>query len=434
MNLKELMDKRATLVHEAREILSVAEGEKRLVTDEENTRWNALMDEALRLGQEIDRALRQATAEADLQRPVGTATLPEPGGARSVPEFRSRGMRTAIEATPELFQEPLWKELFPYAGERYNQLFRKALRQCGQQGVTLAPAFRALQADTDILGGYLVTPVQFVDRLIQAMDNAVYVRQWATVFAVPNAESLGAVSLDTDVADATWTSEVLIGSEETSMRLGKRELHPHPLAQYIKLSRTLLRKVPDVEGLVTDRMGYKFGVVVENNYLNGNGVGQPLGVFTASDDGIGTGRDVSTGNTATELRFKGLIEAKFTLKAAYWPRTRWLFNPEGVKQIAELVDGNGQYLWRESVRVGEPDRILGLPVFMSEYVPHAFTSGKYVGILGDFAYYWIADSLQMELLRLVELFAATNQIGIIGRLESDGMPVLAEAFVRVTMG
>jgi hypothetical protein len=35
--------------------------------------------------------------------------------------------------------------------------------------------------------------------------------------------------------------------------------------------------------------------------------------------------------------------------------------------------------------------------------------------------------------RLNELYAETNQVGFIGRLETDGMPVLEEAFVRVTL-
>jgi hypothetical protein len=37
----------------------------------------------------------------------------------------------------------------------------------------------------------------------------------------------------------------------------------------------------------------------------------------------------------------------------------------------------------------------------------------------------------MRIQRLVELYAESNQIGFIGRLETDGMPVLEEAFVRV---
>ena len=39
----------------------------------------------------------------------------------------------------------------------------------------------------------------------------------------------------------------------------------------------------------------------------------------------------------------------------------------------------------------------------------------------------------MQIQRLVELYAATNQVGFIGRMELDGMPVLEEAFVRVKL-
>jgi len=39
----------------------------------------------------------------------------------------------------------------------------------------------------------------------------------------------------------------------------------------------------------------------------------------------------------------------------------------------------------------------------------------------------------MQVQRLVELYATTNQIGYLARLESDGAPVLESAFVRVTL-
>jgi hypothetical protein len=58
------------------------------------------------------------------------------------------------------------------------------------------------------------------------------------------------------------------------------------------------------------RLAYKFGVTQEKAYLTGDGNQKPLGVFTASNDGISTGRDVSTGNTTTAITFDGLIEAK----------------------------------------------------------------------------------------------------------------------------
>ncbi len=41
--------------------------------------------------------------------------------------------------------------------------------------------------------------------------------------------------------------------------------------------------------------------------------------------------------------------------------------------------------------------------------------------------------MSMQIQRLIELYAESNQTGFIGRLETDGMPVLEEAFVRVTL-
>ncbi len=70
------------------------------------------------------------------------------------------------------------------------------------------------------------------------------------------------------------------------------------------------------------------------------------------------------------------------------------------------------------------DRLLSFPVRQSEYAPNTLTTGLYVGILGDFyAGYWIADSLAIQIQRLIELYAPTNQTGFIARAETDGMPV-----------
>ncbi len=167
--------------------------------------------------------------------------------------------------------------------------------------------------------------------------------------------------------------------------------------------------------------------------MTGHGSGQPLGIFTASAQGISTGRDVSTGNTTTSIQTDGLLEAKYTLKVQYRGRARWIFHRDALKQVAKLKDGDGQYIWQQGITAGTPDRLLNLPYLESEYAPNTFTTGLYAGILGDFQHYWIADALDLQVQRLSELYAATNQTGFIGRLEVDGMPVLEEAFVRVKL-
>jgi HK97 family phage major capsid protein len=438
MKLRELLDKRATLAQQARAILDKADSESRDLAAEEQQQWDALMNQVTSLGATIEREQRMNETEAELAHAPRESVRPEPepDGRRNVQtrlEFVSRGLRNLNLAS---LDEPRWKLLTPFADETYRQIFATYIRRGVIPGAWRERTYEleaALQADLDAAGGYLVTPIQFVDRLVKAIDDMVFVRQWATIFAVPNAESLGVPSLDTDPADADWTSELATGSEDSSMAFGRRQLSPHPLAKRIKVSNKLLAKVPDSESLVRDRLAYKFGITFEKGCLTGSGANQPLGVFTASALGISTSRDVSTGNTTTSIQFDGLQEAKFTLKGQYWPRARWLFHRDGLKQIAKLQDDNGRYIWQESVREGEPDRLLGLPVFMSEYAPNTFTTGLYVGILGDFSNYWIADSMAMTLQRLVELYAETGQVGLIGRLESDGMPVLEEAFVRVKL-
>lgn len=427
MNILEMKQKRANLINDARALVDLADKESRQMTQEENNQYDALIGEVDKLGAEVDKREKLEAMSATINQFEQNAMRPDVKSRQPL-AFQSRALRELSASDPDLFEQPEWRSLVDRIGTpEYRKQYRSTLRAWanGEQ--------RALQADSGILGGYMYAPLQLVDGLIKAVDDLVYMRQWGTIYPVVGAESLGAPSLDNDPADPTWTSELAIGSEDSTMSFGRRELHPHPLAKYIKISRKLLMKVPSVESLVMNRLAYKFAVAMENGGLNGSGVGEPLGVFTASADGIPTSRDVSTGNTATSMTFDGLKEAKYMLKGQYWPRARWIFHRDGLKQLAKLKDGEGQYIWAESVRVGEPSTLLGMPVFMSEYAPNTFTTKLYVGLLGDFSYYWWADSMAMEMQRLVELYAATNQIGLIGRLESDGAPVLSEAFVRVKL-
>ena len=240
-------------------------------------------------------------------------------------------------------------------------------------------------------------------------------------------------------AKATATEEVLSGKEpplestETITEETLPKTAKEMQSAIIKMSKTLLRLAPNAESMVMDRLAYKFATAAENAYLNGDGIDKPLGVFTASPFGIATARDVSTDNTATAITADGLINAKYSLKPQY-KSLNWIFHRDAIKMVRELKDSHGQYIWQPSLVAADPDRILDIPFVMSEYAPNTFTTGNYVGILGDFSYYWIADALDMAVQVLTELYAEKNQNGYIGRLESDGMPVMSEAFARVKLG
>lgn len=408
-NALELRQKRAALVAEARAILEAAEKETRDLTTEETEKYDRIMAEVDKLAKDIEREERLANLERELAQPQGTvaARKEQPGDGQE--------QRANPRATKEY-------------RDAFNGLLRRGLKNLTNE------EYRALQAASDVGGGFTVVPEQFIADLMKAVDNEVYIRQLATIIRVEKADSLGVPVLDTDVDDADWTSELRTGSEDSAMAFGKRALRPHPLAKRIKVSNDLLRKSAlDIEALVRDRLAYKFGVSQEKAFLTGNGSDQPLGVFVASPQGISTARDVSDGNLATSITADGLINAKFALKPQYWRGARWLFHRDVVKQIRKLKDGDGNYLWQPGLTSTRPDTILDAPYLMSEYAPNTFASGQYVGILGDFKFYWIADALDMSIQVLDQLYAETNQTGYIGRLACDGMPVMEEAFVRVKL-
>lgn len=405
--LNELREERNRLVTQARTILTKAETEKRDLTTEEQGQYDILMTDQQRKADAIGREERQIQIERDL-------------AAEQIPGTRSK----------ELDDE---KRTGPRETKEYRSVFNKFLAE-GSRGMS-GDEIRALQAGSAVDGGFLVAPIQMVDTLIKFLDNEVFIRSRATKFPVGTAAGLGAPSLDTDIDDADWTAEVATGNEDSSMKLGKRELHPHPLAKRIKISNKLLRSsVMPVDTLVTDRLGYKFAVSQEKAFMTGSGANQPLGIFTASASGVSASRDVSTDNTATDITFNGLINAKYSLKSQYQKIAEWLFHRDAVKMIAKIKDLDGQYIWQASRTAADPDMLLGRPINMSEYAPNTFTSGLYVGMFADFSKYWIADAMDMQIQVLKELYAETNQTGYIGRQESDGMPVLEEAFARVKLG
>jgi HK97 family phage major capsid protein len=402
--IREMLDERAQLINQARALLDAADNAKRSLNGEEEQSYKRLLDQAEALKRDVDQRQRLEAAESTLDQ-AATAMRPEVQTQNS--------QRQAPRETPE------------YRQAYMNYLVSGAMNPILEQ--------RDVSVSTSALGGYLLAPLQMVSGIIKAIDDLLFIRQFATIHTLTDAVSLGAPSLDADPADADWTTEVATVGVDSTMAFGRRELKPTVLTKIIKVSYRMLTRLPSAEAMIMQRLAYKFAVPMEKGYLTGSGTNQPLGLFTASANGISTGRDVSTGNTTTAITLDGLKEAKYSVKAQYRRNAKWLFNRLAVKALAKIKDGDGNYIWQPSLVAGQSDMLMGAPVLESEYVPSTFTTGLYVGLYGDISFYWIADSLGFTVQRLVELYAGNNQIGLKGMLESDGMPVLEEAFARVKL-
>lgn len=408
-DLKKLHEQRGKAIADARAVVKASEeaGHKDLSAEDQET-FDKHMDDAEKLRSQIERETRLAKFEKEM------ADVPE----------EDRAIEFADDA-------PLPKD---DEEQKRCELFRSWL-QDGREGM-LASEHRDLSASVLTSGGSFIPPVEWVNKLIKAVDNQTFFRQISTTMTLNGSHSLGVPTLEADPSAPVWTNEVPAAdpTADATMATGGREFKPSPLIKLLKVSQTLLRHsaIP-IDALVNSRLAYIFAICEENNYINGTGANQPLGVAVASAQGISTSRDVSTDNTTTAMTYDGLINAKFSVKSQYWTNSQWIFHRDGMKQLVKIKDGAGQYIWRESVSADEPDRLLGRPLRLSEYFPNTFTTGLYVGVFGDFSNYWIVDSLSMNVQRLVEKYALRRQVGFLADKETDGMPVLEEAFARVTL-
>jgi HK97 family phage major capsid protein len=466
----ELLGQRATLLNQGRAILDRAEAEKRELLAEERQAYDkiwadscALKDRADQILADFDRKKQLDAAINDLSTSQGRRAAPIlPGsgpaylghdGANGLAPhtFKLHSRRYTRSGRPA--KADYRTVSFPHgsaAWARHQPEYRKALADYMFSGRPAA----ALQTDLSTAGGYMVLPEQFVSELLMDVDNLRWIRKVARIFTT-NAQTLGAVKRTSRMASFQWGSELSTPGPDPNtsggnyqstyyasgttqgLQFGKRTLTPHYMTGEILVSRDLLRSaLLPVEEIVRGEIARDSGELEEVAFQSGSGAQQPLGLFTASNDGIDTSRDVNNYNTTTSIQADNLRTVKYTLKEQYrqHPSLRWLFSRIAIGNISKLKDGVGQYLWRDGISEGDPDRILGIPVIESEFTPSTFTTGQYVGLLGAFYYYWICDSLEMDLMTLVEKYAETNQIAYVARRKTDGMPQIAEAFVRVKLG
>ena len=294
----------------------------------------------------------------------------------------------------------------------------------------------ALQTGVDADGGNLLAPQYLVKEIIKELDNQVYIRKYATVLpAITGYKSIGIPTLDKDLDDLTWTTEIGEVTEDKTLKFGKREMSTNQLTKLVLVSKKLIRESNiDIQSFVRDRISYKLSATLEHNYLYGDGNSKPLGIFAQTDDNssaISTDRDVKIGTSSKDITYDGLVDALSGLKSGYQQGAVWMLNKSAIAALRKIKDANNRPIWQEGIQGNMPSTLLGIPVIQNDFIEDKLEATKYVGFLGNLKHFWILDSISMELQVLHELYSKTNQVGFQVGYWGDGAPVSEEAFVRL---
>ena len=428
MSLLKYKEDLKAITREQRSILELADRAGRGLTPGEEERY-ADLDEKYTATEDKLKELEGAVKRSELGRREGWyKPIPNSGKAIAADSWEGKSVRFIMpgeyktETRAQRMSDLETRDLTRLLTVGYGGLTDSEKERYEQR--------RSLQMDQDVLGGFLVAPESFTSGVIFGLQDDSFMRDISTQLELKFAQTLSIPTEEEEIDDADFTAELRTGSEDDKLRFGKRTLTPHPCAKRLRVSNTLLQRAAGAQNYLAKRLTNKFAITEEKAFMSGNGAGQPLGIFVTSDLGVPASRDVSTGNSSTELKADNLIEVLMSLKPGYRKKACWVLHRDVLKAIRKLKDGQGNYLWQPGVTADRPDTILGKVYYESEYCPNTFTSGRYMLCVGDFSYFWIVTALNMQISVLKELYAETNEVGLIGLMEVDASCVLAEAFAR----
>lgn len=268
-----------------------------------------------------------------------------------------------------------------------------------------------LQEGVDADGGYLV-PEEYDSRLIDTLEEENIMRKLGRVITTSGEHK---INIAATKPAAAWVEEggaLTFGDATFSQIL----LDAHKLHVAIKVTEELLYdNAFGLENYIIDQFGKALANAEEDAFLNGTGVGQPLGLFAKT--GGGTTAETLTG----ALKADDILNLIYALKRPYRKNASFIINDKNLAVIRKLKDNNGAYMWQPSYQAGEPDKILGYDVHTSAYAPEDAIA------FGDYSYYNIGDRGTRSFKQLTELFAGNGMIGYVAKERVDGKLILPEA-------
>ena len=315
----------------------------------------------------------------------------------------SKPVNTPIVSRPQA-GNPEEKPKTGRASDEYRKAMLTALRSNFKQ------VSNVLQEGVDADGGYLV-PDEYDSRLIDVLDEENIMRKLATTITTSGEHK---INIAATKPAASWIEEggaLTFGDATFSQIL----LDAHKLHVAIKVTEELLYdNAFNLESYILTQFGKALANAEEDAFLNGNGTGKPLGLFAATGGG-------TVADTVTSIKADDMIGLVYALKRPYRKNAAFILNDKNLAVLRKLKDTNGAYIWQPSYQAGEPDRLLGYPVYTSAYAPETAIA------FGDYSYYNIGDRGSRSFSELRELFAGNGMIGYVAKERVDGKLVLAEA-------
>lgn len=285
----------------------------------------------------------------------------------------------------------------------------------------------ALGESSGVTGGYTVPPDFYTQLLaIVAEDNFFRARSFVQPMAsatlqfpyidVTTVQAAG-VSPFFGGVQAYWTAEAQTRTE-TEPQFKMMELKANELSGYSVSSNVLLQDAAfGLEKFLYTLFGKAVAWYEQFAFLQGNGVGKPLGVLNAPA-ALSQSR-----NTANLVKYADIANMFSKLLPNSINRAVWVITPTVIPQLLQLADGSNRaiFISIDQGAVKPPIwKLLGLPVQITEMMPALGTTGDVM--LVDCGNYVIGDRMALEIAASEHVNFLKNQMTWRFVQRIDGQP------------
>lgn len=248
---------------------------------------------------------------------------------------------------------------------------------------------RSLSTGVPADGGYTVIP-ELDKEIMRQLSDESEMRAICTVKKIGSNEYKKLVSVGGAVVN--HGEEGTARTETATAKLEEVSIKLYPIYAYPKTTQEILDFSDlDVLSWLTDEIKDTFVETEELDLINGNGTKKAKG-FLAYPQAAQADKVRPFGTlekmTTTAITADSLIDLLFKLKKKYRKNAVWVMNSNTAATLQKLKNGNGDYIWRDGLKAGDPDMLLGKPV---HYLENMNDTGAVVAV-GDFKRgYYIVD-------------------------------------------
>ena len=395
MTIIEMRDKRTKLLATMDGFLDTHRDSKGVLSAEDDATYTGMEKELAAITNEIKRMERREAIDAELAKPVSTPITGKP-------------MNGTGEEKPKTGRGSV----------AYKNAVLDALRS------NFRKISNDLSVGVDSHGGYLV-PEEYDSRLIDVLTEECIMRKLGTRITTSGEHKINIAGTKPAAAWIEEGGQLSFGDATFDQII----MDAHKLHIAIKVTEELLYdNAFNLENYIITQFGKGLANAEEDAFINGDGVGKPLGLLAAEG-----GAEIGVTTAAADnITYDELVDLVYSLKRPYRKSAAFLTNDQTIGYLRKLKDQNGHPLWHDSVEDGEPGRILGYKVYTSPYFP-VMTAGMPAIAFGDYSYYNIGDRGTRSFAELKELFAGNGMVGFVAKERVDGKLVLPEAVKLLKM-